>query len=236
MVRDQPMHGLPRRRPLRADRVVRQLRLVAQPRAAQTPIPVTLGLGPAVIDLNRDPRHQHPTRAAHNRAAVEATNANGERPELVAQVVERNGPMPVQPVRPPFGQSDSRGARVSRSLRPPSSAATGGSSRHSAAAAARPLRVQAVQNRPSEAIRGNCRERDESQQPRGLAPLPAASATAAVSPVTPEVAGSSPVAPVPKRRCTPAASRSSATAPPPGSGRPRRRERLRSLGARGPDP
>ncbi len=63
-------------------------------------------------------------------------------------------------------------------------------------AAARPLRVQAVEETPSAANHGNCREPDESQPRRDLAPLPTSSAEATVSPVTPEVAGSSPVAPV----------------------------------------
>jgi hypothetical protein len=77
-----------------------------------------------------------------------------------------------------------------------------GHSREYTPVKARPIRVQALREPASAGNRGNHRESDEAHEPRGIAPLPVSSAKAAVSPVTPEVAGSSPVAPAPQSTAT----------------------------------
>ena len=61
---------------------------------------------------------------------------------------------------------------------------------------ARPLRVQALQKRPSAGIRAKYRQCGETQHPCGIAPVTAPCPNAPVSPVTPEVAGSSPSLPL----------------------------------------
>src|SRR4051812_24544147 len=70
-------------------------------------------------------------------------------------------------------------------------------------AAARPLRVQAVQKQPSARSCRKHREDGETQQASGIATVPTRSANAPASPVTPEVAGSSPVAPAPSTSLAP---------------------------------
>ena len=119
----------------------------------------------------------------------------------------------LQPVQRGYGPSAAARAETRRSFcgstRPPARAT--GSTRGSSApplatctagarhlpASARPQRVQAAQKGPSARTSATWRQGGESQHPCGKAPPSPRCANAPVSPVTREVAGSSPVAPAP---------------------------------------